>query len=310
VHRCCFDLAVFTNISRDHFDYHGSMENYAAAKRRLFHMPHLRSAVINLDDPMGRALLETLAEGVGAWVYSLNDEVEMPHRSQGWVKAESIRSTPAGLEIEFNSNWGRRILRSGLLGRFNAANLLAVLLVLMEWGMSLDMALSRLEEVKTVAGRMESFGTPEQPMVVIDYAHTPDALEKALLACREHTQGKLWVVFGCGGDRDRGKRPQMGELAERLADRVIVTDDNPRTEAGGRIIDEIVAGMSNPSVAEIERERAAAIRQAVMSAQPGDLVLVAGKGHEDYQLIGEERYPFSDQQQVLQSLQLWGGAEA
>jgi UDP-N-acetylmuramoyl-L-alanyl-D-glutamate--2,6-diaminopimelate ligase len=302
-----FDSAVFTNISRDHFDYHGNMENYAAAKQRLFHMPGLRSAVINLDDPMGAELPATLAAGVDVLVYSLNPDQALPQGVAGWVRAESVLPKTRGLEITLSSHWGQGVLHSSLLGRFNAANLLAVLLVLLDQGVELADALERLAEVTTVAGRMEAYGGSDRPTVVIDYAHTPDALEKALQALRGHSSGELIVVFGCGGDRDRGKRPQMGEAAQRLADRVIVTDDNPRTESGDRIVDEILGGMFDRDQVKVERNRAKAIQQAVAAAMPGDLVLVAGKGHEDYQQVGTQKLPFSDQQQVLSALAAWKG---
>jgi UDP-N-acetylmuramoyl-L-alanyl-D-glutamate--2,6-diaminopimelate ligase len=303
-----FSTAVFTNISRDHFDYHGNMENYAAAKQRLFHMPDLRSAVINIDDPMGAELPLTLAAGVDALVYTLNPDQTIPPEVAGWVRADSVRPTPAGLEISLSSHWGGGVLHSHLLGRFNASNLLAVLLVLLDQGMDLPEALRRLGQVSRVAGRMEAYGGGYQPTVVIDYAHTPDALEKALQALQSHCDGTLGVVFGCGGDRDRGKRPQMGEVAERLADQVILTDDNPRTEAGDRIIEGILAGIRQRERVVVERNRARAIRQAIAAARPGDLVLVAGKGHEDYQIVGRQRLHFSDQEQVETALEAWQNA--
>jgi UDP-N-acetylmuramoyl-L-alanyl-D-glutamate--2,6-diaminopimelate ligase len=300
-----FTTAVFTNISRDHFDYHGSMENYAAAKQRLFHMPELRSAVINLDDAMGAELPATLAAGVETLVYTLNPDQAIPPDVAGWVRADSVRPTPAGLEIGLSTHCGGGVLHSRLLGRFNAANLLAVLLVLLDQGLELREALHRLSRVGTVAGRMQAYGGGDRPTVVVDYAHTPDALEKALQALHSHCTGTLWVVFGCGGDRDRGKRPQMGEVAQRLADRIILTDDNPRTEAGERIIEEILAGIRRHGQVTVERDRARAIRQAIASARPGDLVLVAGKGHEDYQILGTQRVHFSDQEQVTAALAAW-----
>jgi UDP-N-acetylmuramoyl-L-alanyl-D-glutamate--2,6-diaminopimelate ligase len=300
-----FSTAVFTNISRDHFDYHGSMENYAAAKQRLFHMPDLRNAVINLDDPMGAELPASLAAGVDALVYTLNPDQAIPAQVAGWVRADSVRPTAAGLEISLSSHCGGGVLHSRLLGRFNAANLLAVLLVLIDQGLELREALHRLSRISTVAGRMEAYGGGDSPTVVIDYAHTPDALEKALQALHSHCTGTLWVVFGCGGDRDRGKRPLMGGVAEGLADRVVLTDDNPRTEAGEAIIEEILAGIRQPDRIRVERDRAQAIHQTVAAARPGDLVLVAGKGHEDYQIVGRQRLHFSDQEQVAAALTAW-----
>ncbi len=297
-----FDTAIFTNISRDHFDYHGSMENYAAAKQRLFRMPDLRSAIINLDDSLGRSLSTTLSSEVEALFYTLDPEREIPPHAAGWVRAESVEPTARGLKIAIASHLGNGSFHSSLLGRFNAANLLAVCMVLLDQGWSLADALQKLATLKTVEGRMESYGGGDLPAVVIDYAHTPDALEKALSALHSHCENQLWVVFGCGGDRDRGKRPLMGEIAANLADRVILTDDNPRSEPGDQIINEILAGMENRHQIVVERDRSAAIRRAINSAKPGDLVLVAGKGHEDYQLVAGKKLHFSDQEQVLSAL--------
>ncbi|MDJ0807564.1 MAG: UDP-N-acetylmuramoyl-L-alanyl-D-glutamate--2,6-diaminopimelate ligase [Gammaproteobacteria bacterium] len=302
-----FDTAVFTNISRDHFDYHGSMENYTAAKRRLFLMPDLRSAVVNLDDPWGRELLMNIAKDVRIWAYSLEPNREIPQKAAGWVRAESIVPTAQGLQISLSSHLGEGIFHSNLLGSFNAANLLAVLLVLLDQGWPLPDALQGLEILKTVEGRMERYGDDALPAVVIDYAHTPDALDKALSALRCHCAQKLWVVFGCGGDRDRGKRSLMGGVAARLADRVVLTDDNPRTEPGDRIIAEILAGIQQGDRVSVQRDRSRAIHQTIDAAGPEDLVLVAGKGHEDYQLVAGEVLHFSDREEVLSALANWRG---
>ena len=209
-------------------------------------------------------------------------------------------ATPEGLTLEVATPVGTACVRSPLLGRFNAANLLAVLAVLLESGMDLEVAATRLSQARPVAGRMERFGgQPGQPLVVVDYAHTPDALAQALAALREHAKGRVWCVFGCGGDRDRGKRPQMGGIAEKLADVVILTDDNPRHEPAQQIIDDILAGMRTAPA--VVRDRAHAIQQAVAAAGDGDMVLIAGKGHEDYQQVGDKRYPYSDRV-VVQAL--------
>jgi len=228
--------------------------------------------------------------------------------SSGWaaISATHILPEQDGLSVTLESSWGRGQFKCGLLGRFNVSNLLAVLAVLLDRGVAFDAALEKLSALTTVTGRMERFGGGERPLVVVDYAHTPDALEHALKALQEHVGGRLMCVFGCGGDRDRGKRPLMGAIAERYADRVIVTDDNPRTEAGERIVDEILAGMSDSAQVEVQRQRDLAIRQAIREAAPGDLVLVAGKGHEEYQLVGDRVLPFSDRQQVEQCLaEVW-----
>ena len=306
-----FDGAIFTNLSRDHFDYHGSLENYAAAKRRLFQMPGLGFAVINFDDEEGRRLLTRLEPGVEAMAYTLDERAELPPGLRGWVRAQSVTPTSQGLEIALHTHRGEGVLKSRLLGRFNASNLLAVLLVLLMRGWDLARALRVMQRLNTVPGRMQLLGGGgELPPVVVDYAHTPDALEKALLAVREHCTGRLSVVFGCGGDRDRGKRPLMGALAERLADRVYVTDDNPRSESSAAIIEEILAGMHSPKEALLEPDRHQAIQRAIREATADDLVLVAGKGHEDYQLVAGETLHFDDREEVAKALTDWRGGEA
>lgn len=302
-----FDCAIFTNLSRDHFDYHGTLENYAAAKQRLFHMPGLAGAVINIDDPQGVKLFGSLAAGIETFAYSIEESSEFPPGLTGWARALAITPTSQGMEIHIASHLGEGVLKSRLLGRFNAANLLAVLLALLQRGWDLTRALQVMQGLETVPGRMQLFGGGSQPTLVVDYAHTPDALEKALSAVRVHCTGRLWVVFGCGGDRDKGKRPQMGALAEQLADRVYVTDDNPRSESSGQIIEEILAGMRQPEAALVEADRGRAIRHAIGSAGAGDLVLVAGKGHEDYQLVGDLTLHFDDREQVVEALAEWQG---
>ncbi len=286
-----FDVAVFTNLTRDHLDYHGTMEVYAQSKSRLFDFQSLQAAVINRDDPMGRQLAQTAARRMRVMTFGLGEAD---------VSASEVKPMPDGLSMRVETPEGAATLRSPLIGRFNAMNLLAVLAVLLVAGMPLARAVERLALARPVSGRMERFGGAGVPLVVVDYAHTPDALEKALAALREHTPGSLWCVFGCGGDRDRGKRPQMGRLAEELADIVIITDDNPRHELPEQIIADIVSGMhSTPTVV---RDRARAISTAIGGAKAGDAVLVAGKGHEDYQQIGNRRLPFSDREVVMKTL--------
>jgi UDP-N-acetylmuramoyl-L-alanyl-D-glutamate--2,6-diaminopimelate ligase len=302
-----FDCAIFSNLSRDHFDYHGTLENYASAKQRLFHAPDLTSAVVNLDDSFGRTLIDSLAQGVKLLGYSLEPAVELPAGLDGWARALEIDPTAKGMRIKVATHVGEAVLETKLLGRFNAANLLAVLLALLQRGWSVHRGVEVLAQLHTVPGRMELLGGGELPSVVVDYAHTPDALEKALRTLRVHCQGTLSVVFGCGGDRDRGKRPLMGELAERLADRVIITDDNPRSESSGDIIQQILAGMKTPDGALVEADRRRAIHAAVADASPGDFVLVAGKGHEDYQLVGERVLHFDDREEVTDALDGWPG---
>jgi len=289
-----FDVAVFTNLSRDHLDYHGDMESYAAAKARLFDWPGLRAAVVNAEDPFGRSLIEKLRDRLELLSFGLGS---------GDVHTLRLRPTANGLELRITTPGGEVSFDSPLIGRFNAANLLAVLCCLRLLGMDLDEAARRLARVQPVAGRMEQFrGREGWPLVVVDYAHTPDALEQSLIALREHTGGRLICVFGCGGDRDRGKRPLMGQVAERLADLVVLTDDNPRSEAPADIVTAIRAGMeSEPTVIH---DRIAAIEWAITSAQAGDTVLVAGKGHEQDQQIGDLHVPMNDRATVVRALGL------
>jgi len=283
-----FDIAVFTNLTRDHLDYHGDMGAYAAAKARLFDFPHLKAAVINQDDTFGRELIERARGRVQVVSFGLRG---------GDVQALSVETSTDGLALVIVTPYGETRLHSPLLGRFNAANLLAVLAVLLVAGMPLGEATNALARAQPVAGRMERFGgMKNQPLVVVDYAHTPDALEKALQALREHTRGKLVCVFGCGGDRDRGKRPQMGRIAEQFADVVILTNDNPRHEDPASIINEIATGMQTTPSAVPDRTQA--IRAALSETRAGDIVLVAGKGHEDYQQVGERRLAYSDRDTV------------
>jgi UDP-N-acetylmuramoyl-L-alanyl-D-glutamate--2,6-diaminopimelate ligase len=283
-----FHVAVFTNLTRDHLDYHGDMTAYGQAKAKLFAHEGLKYAVINHDDDFGRRLLAD----VGAPVTCLSYGIE-----GGDVRAREARPSPEGLWLRIQTPYGETELRSPLIGHFNVYNLLAVLATLLALGVELHDAAARLARAQAPAGRAERFGAAGGlPLVVVDYAHTPDALEKILMALREHTRGKLYCVFGCGGDRDRGKRPVMGGIAERLADMVLLTDDNPRHESGDAIIADIVGGMR--AAPRIIRDRRSAIATAIEGATEGDIVLIAGKGHEDYQQIGDERRPYSDRETV------------
>jgi UDP-N-acetylmuramoyl-L-alanyl-D-glutamate--2,6-diaminopimelate ligase len=279
-------------LSRDHLDYHGDMESYGAAKAGLFTIPGLKIAVINHEDDFGSKLLDSLNRDIRAISFGLGS---------GDFHAEAIEPGHEGLTIMLATPDGSSRLKSHLFGRFNAANLLAALAVLMACEISLPQAIERLAQVKPVAGRMERFGgQQDKPLVVVDYAHTPDALEKVLQALREHTEDSLWCVFGCGGDRDRGKRPLMGEIAERLADHIILTDDNPRREDPANIVADIRGGMKREH--RVVHKRIEAIASAIESARRGDIILLAGKGHEDYQQIGNERIAFSDRDTVRELL--------
>ena len=286
VNGVAFTAALFTNLSRDHLDYHGTMEQYGAAKTRLFHWDSLRYAVINLDDDFGTKLARSLDRSrVNVLGYGLG---------KGEISGHNLDLSKRGLTLEIETPWGASVIRSQLLGRFNAANLLGVLGVLLAAGVNLDEASSALEEVEPVPGRLQMLRRPGRPLVVVDYAHTPDALEKVLDTLRAvlGNEGRLICVFGCGGERDTGKRPLMGEIATRLADSVFVTSDNPRGEDPLVIIDQIIA-QAHPHY-RVEIDRAAAIQQALCEARAEDLVLIAGKGHEAYQEIAGRRLPFSD----------------
>jgi len=287
-----FKYGLFTNLTRDHLDYHGSMEAYGAAKAKLFTDYPLRGALINQDDAFGRELLAR---------QELMGEAFAVGRSQGDLHLRAYRLTPEGLEGEFRCRLGIIPFSSTLLGEFNLDNLLLVAGVLMMEGFSAQQISRTLSGLKAVPGRMEALKTAGRPMVIIDYAHTPDALEKALQGARAHCKGALWCVFGCGGDRDTGKRALMGEVADRLADQVVITSDNPRSEAPDVIIAMVASGVVRHK-AVIEPDRAAAITRTVAAANSADLVLVAGKGHENYQEISGQRIPFSDQAVCQQAL--------
>ena len=284
-----FEVAAFTNLTRDHLDYHGSMEAYGAAKARLFAVPGLRSAVINLDDDFGRELAGQLVDGVVSLRFSMVDD------SEADVAASEIVTSAGGLSFRLRTPWGAREVRSHLLGRFNVSNLLVVAACLGALGEPFDRIVATLEQLQPVNGRMSRLGGLQGlPLVVVDYAHTPDALEQALIALRAHCTGQLICVFGCGGERDAGKRPLMGEIAARQANIAIVTDDNPRGEDGDAIVEQIVAGMTAARAMTVERDRAAAIGKALQVARAGDVVLIAGKGHETYQDGANGRHPFDD----------------
>jgi len=298
-----FDVAVLTNLSRDHLDYHGDLESYAAAKRKLFHCAGLRYAVINADDAFGSALLDDVPPGVAPVAYRLENEPFRTRCPAQWVIGRRLRFDMAGMYLEVSTPWGSGELQTALLGRFNASNLLAALACLCVAGLPFEEALQRLAETRTVPGRMERFDCgAAHPLAVVDYAHTPGALEGVLQSLRTHCRGRLWCVFGAGGDRDRGKRPLMGAIAERHADVVVLTDDNPRSEDPAGIIADIRSGMKRPEAARLEHDRGSAIAAALQDADPDDIVLIAGKGHEAVQIIGARALPFSDREHV-QALQ-------
>ncbi|EQD65597.1 udp-n-acetylmuramoylalanyl-d-glutamate-2,6-diaminopimelate ligase [mine drainage metagenome] len=284
-----FSVAAFTNLTRDHLDYHGSMQAYGAAKARLFAWPGLRAAVLNIDDAFGARLAATMAPDVRVLRVSAAGDAHAD------LRAEAIVSSPEGISFTLHTPWGSSALRSALLGRINVENLLLVAACLGVLEFPFARVLHVLQQLEPIRGRMNRLGgIGAQPLVVIDYAHTPDALQQALRALRAHCAGHLWCVFGCGGERDAGKRPQMGALAADLADRVLLTDDNPRGEDGDAIVAAIRAGMPASATVVIERDRARAIALALREARAGDVVLIAGKGHETYQESGGKARPFDD----------------
>ncbi len=284
-------VAAFSNLTRDHFDYHGTLERYAGAKARLFALPGLEHAVINVGDPAGRGFAAALRPGIALTAVAVGGEAPKAER---FIHVTRWQAGERGLELDLAGHFGTRRLNSRLVGGFNAENLAVTLGVLLAWQFGVDDGIAALGACPAPPGRMEAFRLPNGALAIVDYAHTPDALAQALAAVRAHARGSVVVVFGCGGDRDPGKRPLMGEAAERLADRVIVTDDNPRGEDGDRIVAMILQGIRRPDAVRVERDRARAIAAALEQAGPGDAVLIAGKGHEDCQVVGAERRPFSD----------------
>jgi UDP-N-acetylmuramoyl-L-alanyl-D-glutamate--2,6-diaminopimelate ligase len=297
-----FDIAVLTNLSRDHLDYHGSLEAYAEAKARLFAWPSVKSQVLNLDDAFGRRLA---ADAVGTRV--ITDSQENPKAT---LYCRQAQFSDQGVRAILVTAQGEHTLISSLLGRFNLSNLLAVVGTLMAMNYPLDDILKLLPSLQGPAGRVQRLGGGQRPLVVVDYAHTPDALEKVLETLRPHVKGRLVCLFGCGGERDRGKRPLMAAVAERLADSVLVTDDNPRGETPEAIFADIRPGFENANAVRFVAGRGAAIAQLIASAASDDVIVLAGKGHEDYQEIAGERQPFSDLLEAEKALALWEAAHA
>jgi UDP-N-acetylmuramoyl-L-alanyl-D-glutamate--2,6-diaminopimelate ligase len=291
-----FEAGVFTNLSRDHLDYHGSMERYAASKRKLFAECKPRFAVINQDDAFGRKLIEEFSPELQVLAYGTNGSSEL--------RAAVSGMDSNGMSIRIDGPWGAGCVRSALMGRFNVSNLIAAAGTLALLGMEWHEVMHQLELMEPVPGRMRRLGGERgQPVVVVDFAHTPDALEQALLALRAHLHGRMVCVVGCGGDRDKGKRSMMAQVAETGSDRVIFTSDNPRLEPQDSIFADMVSGMSRRNMALLEPDRGAAIREAVRSSGEGDIILIAGKGHETYQEMGSERLPFSDEAVVRDALE-------
>ena len=299
-----FDIALFTNLTRDHLDYHHTMAAYGQAKAKLFSWPGLRTMVVNADDPFGQSLIDAArARGARLLTYGL---------AAADVAATSIEMSGNGIALSVNTPWGKADFASKMVGTFNAQNLLGVLGVLLASDVPIDIAVAALARLQPPAGRMQRLGGSDRPLVIVDYAHTPDALEQVLTALRPAvgTPGELICVFGCGGDRDVGKRPEMGHIAARFADRVVVTSDNPRSEDPVAIANAIVRGVRDEGNRRwtIETERRDAIRNAIGAAKSGDVVLIAGKGHETYQESQGVRTSFSDAALAAAALSAWGAA--
>lgn len=297
-----FDVAVLTNLSRDHLDYHGTMQAYGQAKAKLFAWNDLRCRVINLDDAFGRQLAAQPQDSrlIG---YSLEDSSAYLYCREAHFDDEGVRATLVTPQ-------GEHHLRSTLLGRFNLSNVLAAIGALLGLDYPLDEILRVLPKLEGPVGRMQRLGGGARPLVVVDYAHTPDALEKVLMALRPHAKGQLLCLFGCGGDRDRGKRPLMAATVERLADGVLVTDDNPRSEDPAQIFADIRAGFTAVDNVTFVAGRGVAIAQLIAGASADDVIVLAGKGHEDYQEINGERQPFSDLVEAQRALAAWEVAHA
>jgi UDP-N-acetylmuramoyl-L-alanyl-D-glutamate--2,6-diaminopimelate ligase len=292
-----FDIVVFTNVTRDHLDYHGTMEAYAAVKEKIFDLPGIRAAVINLDDPYGEQFFARRAGDEGV--------IGVSSRGHGSasIRADDVRLTSGRIDFDLVVGQSRHPVSSSLIGRFNVDNLLACAGVLHAQGIGTERIAAVLGSLEPVFGRMNRIQPDESlPLVVVDYAHTPDAISQSLNALAQYEHRRLITVFGCTGDRDRGKRPDMARIVEAASDLVVVTDDDVHHEDGDRILDDIRAGFEHPDAVVELRDRAAAIEYAIGAAMAGDVVLIAGKGHEDYQVVGDAHVPFSDTEVAEQVL--------
>lgn len=283
-----FLAGIFSNLSRDHLDYHGTMAAYAEAKLSLFTEHRCQQAIINIDDPVGAKWGEMLPHAIGVSLYT------QPTTEKA-LWATSVHYAENGISIDFSGSWGEGHLKVPLIGEFNTGNVLLALATLLSLGIDKHTLLETATQLRPVIGRMELFHAPGKAQVVVDYAHTPDALEKALQALRVHCRGKLWAIFGCGGDRDKGKRPMMAAIAEQFADEVILTDDNPRSESPDDIIQDMLTGLTRQQ-AYVEHDRFKALEYALQQAFDDDIILLAGKGHEEYQILAHQTVHYSDRE--------------
>lgn len=298
VSHVAFSSAIFTNLTQDHLDYHGDMQTYGQAKQKLFRFSSLEHAIINADAEYYPKILQTIERDIPVVLHTIENKPTFSSSpsSLAFIMCKQLTLDQNGISAVVDTPWGQGILRSSLLGKFNLSNLLAVLAELCLQGSDLHDALEALVEAFPAPGRMQRFKNTNTAQVIVDYAHTPDALENALKAARYHCQGRLWCIFGCGGDRDKNKRGKMGDIAARYADCVVLTNDNPRTENPSQIIDDILKGIPATFSQKviIEENREAAIKYAIEQALGEDTLLIAGKGHEDYQIIGDKTFRFSD----------------
>ena len=298
VDQCHFKAAVFTNLSRDHLDYHGDMDSYGDAKLMLFHDFDAANVILNQDDGQAEQWIEK---------YSFNKLIcygrkNLAPKNAQFVYFSDVSYSATGISAQLTTSWGDIAIKSPLFGEFNLYNLTAALATLLALGYPLAQLVAGCEYLQPVAGRMQAFTAPSMPTCVVDYAHTPDALALALQALQQHVPGGVSCVFGCGGDRDKGKRVLMAQAVEQFADKVIITSDNPRSEDPNEIINDVAAGLTHPKNAHLEADRGAAIQFAIDNAKAGEVILIAGKGHEDYQIIGNKRIDFCDRQFVQQQL--------
>lgn len=299
-----FDLAILTNVSRDHLDYHLSMENYVAAKRRLFTDYGIGKAVVNLDDTLGRELADSLAGNLQLTGYTLDQHRRSEYAQSTCVYGRILQQQLANMQLHVQTPWGEGTMNSRLFGRHNASNLLAALSALCMLGIPLDKSINALERYGNVPGRLECISSGDSATFVVDYAHTPDALHHVLQTLKPLCKGKLFCLFGCGGERDTGKRPEMGRIASRYADIIVLTNDNPRREDPDAIIAAIRSGIGKHGHLQVITDRRQAIQAVAGEAGMNDIVLVAGKGHEDYQDINGRKHPFSDQQVIRELLEM------
>ncbi|HIF49976.1 MAG TPA: UDP-N-acetylmuramoyl-L-alanyl-D-glutamate--2,6-diaminopimelate ligase [Thiotrichaceae bacterium] len=296
-----FNSAVFTNLSRDHLDYHKTFEDYADAKSQLFRLSCLKHAIVNIDDYYGLKLIDLLPIGINIYAYSTKAKQEDINRKNvSFVFCEKIEVDHLKTKLTIQSPWGQVTITTGLLGQFNIENILAAYTSLCISDLSAEQVAEALSKFNGVPGRMEYFSSQNdsnsKPLLIVDYAHTPDALEKVLTALRPYCKGKLFCIFGCGGDRDTGKRSQMGAIAEALSDQVVITNDNPRTETEEKIVEDILVGIKDKSKATIKYDRSDAIINTFLNADKNDVILIAGKGHETTQQVGTMLLPFSDRE--------------